>query len=90
MLRDRRIAFLVVAFDREHKVGRIIASARRGARVRYSDVGSLKNAERATDGRNFSYTWKVAAKGNQPGYVVIARGGNPKYLASYSFFRLIK
>ncbi len=90
LLRDRRIAFLVVAFDREHKVRHIIVSARQGARVRYGDVANLKNAQRATDGRNYTYTWKVAANGDQPGYVVIARGGHPQYLASYSLFRLIR
>lgn len=90
LLRDRRFSFLVVAFDREHKVRLIIATVRKGARVRYEDLGDTKAARQATDGRNYSYTWLIKPEGERQGYAVIARGGDPRYLTSYTVNRLAR
>ncbi|GAC1446177.1 MAG: hypothetical protein NVSMB56_02420 [Pyrinomonadaceae bacterium] len=90
LLRDRRLAFLVIAFDRDHKVRYIIASARQGARIRYSELADTRNAIQATDGKNYSYTWTVKADGERPGYGVVARGSSPNFLTSYTLYRLIR
>jgi hypothetical protein len=90
LLRDKQYAYLVVAFDREHKVRYIIASARKGVRVPYSELGDLKKARQATDGKAYSYTWTIKAQGEREGYGLIARGSDPKYLTSYTLYRIVK
>ncbi len=86
---EKRLDYLVVKFDRSHRLHFIIAVARKGGRLRYADVADLKKANRVTDGsgHNFSFTWKIAAEGGQPASVIIARGSDPKYLTSYTVFR---
>lgn len=87
ILRDRRWNYLIVAFDREHRVRFVTVVARKGSRVRYTDVGDIKSAQAVTDGRNYTYVWKVAAHDDQPGYSVAARGSDPQYLTSHSIYR---
>ena len=84
LLRDRRLDYLILRFNGEHKLWHLTAVARQGSRLLYSELGDIKNANHATDGRNHTYTWRVNKHGNQPGYVVVARGGDPNYLTSYS------
>jgi hypothetical protein len=55
-------------------------------RVRYSDIGGLEEATKATDGINYSYKWKVAATKQQHSYLIIARGNDPEFLTSYSVY----
>jgi hypothetical protein len=85
---EKRLDYLVVKFDRDHRLHFIIAVARKGGRVRYADVVDLKKATRATDGRNFSYTWKIAAEGREPASIIVARGSDSQYLTSYTIYRL--
>jgi hypothetical protein len=85
---DRRLDYLLVRFGAEEKLVLITVVARRNARLRYRDLGDLKSARQATDGKNYSYTWRVEAQGNAPAYGVVARGSNAKYLTSYSLYRL--
>ena len=87
LLRDRRLDYLVLRFNREHKLWHLTVVARQGSHVLYSELGDIKNANHATDGRNHTYTWTVNKHGNQAGYVVVARGGDPSYLTSYSMSR---
>jgi len=90
LLRDRRFAYLVVAFDREHKVRYIITSVRPGARVRYSELADTRNAIQANDGRNYAYTWTVKAEGEKAGYGLVARGSSPQFFVSYTLYRLLR
>jgi hypothetical protein len=85
---DHRFDYLVMRFDRQHRLSFVTAVVRKDARMRYGDVAELKEARHATDGRNHSYTWTITASGSQPGYLVVARGSNPDFLASYSLYRL--
>lgn len=87
---DSRFDYLLVRFDHEHRLFFMTIVVRAGARMRYADVADLKLAQRATDGRNYSYTWRVEAKGKQPPYAVVARGSDPELLTSYSIFRLAR
>ena len=72
---EKSLDYLVVKFDRNHRLHFIIAVARKDARLQYADVVDLKAAKRVTDGsgRNFSFTWKIAAEGVQPASVIVFR-----------------
>jgi hypothetical protein len=85
--KDSRFDYLLVRFDAQHQLWLITVVAHKDAGVRYGDLGVLENAKHATDGRNVTYKWSVAAQGKQAGYVVIARGSNPDTLTSYSITR---
>jgi hypothetical protein len=87
---EKNLDYLVVKFDRNHRLHFIIAVARKDGHVRYADVLDLQKAKRVTDGsgRNFSFTWKIAAEGAQPASQIVARGSDPQYLTSYTIFRL--
>lgn len=87
---EKSLDYLVVKFDRNHRLHFIIAVARKEARVRYADVLDLQKAKRVTDGsgHNFSFTWKIAAEGAQPASQIVARGSDSQYLTSYTIFRL--
>jgi S1-C subfamily serine protease len=84
--KDPRVDYLVVRFDARHELWLVTVVARKDT-VRYSEIGDLGNAKTASDGRNFTYKWIIAAKGKQPGYVVLARGTNPDTLISYAISR---
>jgi len=84
--KDSRFDYLLVRFDAQHQLWLITVVAHKDT-VRYGDLGALETAKHATDGRNVTYKWNVAAKGKQAGYVVIARGSNPDTLTSYSISR---
>lgn len=91
-VRDSRISILMLKYSKDHQVRYVTAMARTDSpkRLRYSDVGELKQAQKATDGRNYTYTWRVETKGKQHGYLVIARGSHPEYLTSYTIVRLLE
>ena len=85
-LRDkRRFDYLLVRFDNNETLWSLTAVVRPSARMKYSELGDLKSAREQTDGRNYTYTWTVPARGRtRPGYVVAARGSDPQYLTSFS------
>jgi hypothetical protein len=87
LLRDHRLAYLILRFDHQHELWFMTAVVRQGSHVLYSELADLKSASQATDGRNYTYTWKVNRGARQPGYVVVARGSDPNYLTSYSINR---
>jgi hypothetical protein len=87
LLRDHRLSYVVLRFDHEHELWSITVVARPGSHVLYSEVADLKSANQATDGRNYTYTWKVNRGVRKKSYVVVARGGDPAYLTSYSISR---
>jgi len=83
--RDAKYSYLITRFSREHRLILITVVAR-PQRARYSDVGRLANAVKATDGQNYSYKWKVEPGKGARGYMVVARGSHPKFLTSYSVY----
>lgn len=82
---DSRFDYVITRFNREHQLTSITVVALPN-RVRYADVASSSNASIATDGRNFSYKWKVAGEGQRKGVLLIARGSSEEYLTSYSLY----
>lgn len=86
---DPRIDYLMVRFNPQQQLVYMTAVVRRNARMRYRDLADLKDAQRATDGSNYAYTWKVAAESTQPAYAVVARGSNAKYLNAFSIYKLV-
>ena len=84
LLRDRRLDYLVLMFNHEHQLWFMTVVVRQGSHMLYSELGDLKRASKATDGRNYTYTWKVNRSAGQKSYLVVARGGDPNYLTSWS------
>jgi hypothetical protein len=84
LLRERRLAYVVLRFDHEHELWSMTVVVRQGSHVLHSQLADLKSANKATDGRNYTYTWKVNRGARQKSYVVVARGGDPTYLTSWS------
>ena len=83
--KDDRFDYILTRFNREHRLTLITVVARPN-RVRYSDVAETKEATVASDGRNYSYRWKVERDGGQPAYLLIARGSSSEFLTSYSLY----
>ena len=83
--KDDRFDYILTRFNRDHRLTLITVVARPN-RVRYSDVAETKEATVASDGRNYSYRWKVERDGQQPAYLLIARGSSSEFLTSYSLY----
>jgi hypothetical protein len=83
--RDDRFDYLLTRFNREHRLTLITVVAKPN-RVRYSDLAESKGAKVATDGRNFSYKWKIDKEGKEQSYLLIARGSSAEFLTSYSVY----
>jgi len=83
--KDDRFDYILTRFNREHRLTLITVVARPN-RVRYRDVADTKEATMASDGRNYSYRWKVERDGGQPAYLLIARGSSSEFLTSYSLY----
>ncbi len=87
---DKRFDYLIVRFDKEHRLWFMTAVVRKDHRMPYSDLADIKSARQQTDGRNYTFTWIVPSRGKVPRYAVVARGGDPQYLVSYSIYRLFE
>jgi hypothetical protein len=83
--KDDRFDYILTRFNRDHRLTLITVVARPN-RVRYSDIAQTKEATVASDGRNYSYRWKVERDGRQPAYLLIARGSSSEFLTSYSLY----
>jgi hypothetical protein len=81
--RDSRFSYLLTRFDRNHRLFFVMVVAHPN-RVRYDELATISDAEMASDGRNYSYRWKVPGSGREKGYLLTARGSSPEYLTSYS------
>lgn len=78
-------ASLIVGFDKKHLVRYVtVFAGKDGSRVRYTDIGNIKEAKFESNQSNYRYTWDVAAKRKSPRYLVIARGTDTQFLSSYS------
>lgn len=82
---DAKFSYVIAKFSREHRLILITAVAR-PLQVRYGDVGSLNTAAKASDGKNYSYKWKVEPGKHAQAYVINARGSSPEFLTSYSVY----
>ena len=82
---DSRFEYLLTRFNREHKLTLITVVAHPN-RIKYTDIATVNQATVATDGRNFSYRWKIDRSGERPASLLIARGSSAEYLTSYSFY----
>lgn len=82
---DSRFEYLLTRFNREHQLTLIMVVAHPN-RIKYTDIATVNEATVATDGRNFSYRWKIDRSGDRPASLLIARGSSSEYLTSYSFY----
>ena len=81
-----RLNYLLVRFNDSHQLIFMTVVAHQPSRVRYAELADVKSAQAATDGRNYTYTWRVPRAGSRGGYAVVARGSDPDYLNSYSIY----
>ena len=87
--RDKRYEYLIVGFDRDHKVRYVTALARpQGEPVDYSSIGDLTDAEHAGTTGNVRYIWRSKKHPDSLEYIVIAKGQAPHRLAMYSVKRI--
>ena len=87
---DPRFSHVIVGFTKGFGQLRYVTGKARpdGKRLRYSDVGDIKNARRVVTTGNYEYTWAVPARDGLPAYVVVARGTDPDYLLYYSIKKM--
>ncbi len=85
---DSHWDYLVTKFDHQHRLLFVTAVVRKNVHMVYGNVADPKDARYATDGNNHSYSWTIAASNKQPACLAVARGSDPKFLTSYSLYRL--
>jgi hypothetical protein len=86
---DKRYEYLIVGFDRDHKVRYVTALARpHGEPVDYSSIGDLTDAEHAGTTGNVRYIWRPEKNPESLEYLVIARGQASHRLTMYSIKRI--
>jgi hypothetical protein len=91
VLNDARFSHLLIGFDAESRVRYVTAIARSGGqRVRYEELGETGSAQRAVSPGHYKFTWEVASRRGQPGYLVVAHGRESQYLDSYSLKKLVQ
>lgn len=85
---EPRFASVMVGFDTNFQVRYVTAISRDGQRMRYGDIGPIKDAfaERA-GGVYTRYTWEIKPDKKHSGYFLIAEGRDPEYLQSFSIKR---
>ena len=84
-VKDSRISHLLVGYDADYRVRYVTAIARTdGPRIRYQELADLKSAQHSITPGNHKFTWQVAARRGQTGFIIIARGHDSQYLDSYS------
>ena len=82
---DPRFSHLIIAFTKGYtEVRYVTAKVRDGVHVRYQDVLDLSKAKQMGAPNNNKYVLEVPASGGRPGYVLIARGTDPHFLAYFS------
>jgi hypothetical protein len=87
---NQQFSYIIIAFNREYSEVRFITAKARenGKRVRYRDVLDLKKARQAGTTGNNNYIQEMPARGDKPGYKIIARGPDPTYLTYFSIERI--
>ncbi len=87
-LTDARYSHLLLGFDPEGRVRYVTAIARpQGKRVPYTEVGDPKTATRTGAPGHRKYVWEVAEKSGGQGFLVMARGTDPRFLSTWSVKR---
>ncbi len=85
---DARFASLLIGYDGDYRVRYVTALARdAGRRMRYTEIGELKEAHAEKTAGFSRYTWEVKPGREKPGYYLIAQGRDPQYLTSLSVKR---
>ena len=84
-VKDSRISHLLVGYDADYRVRYVTAIARTdGPRIRYQEIADLKSAKSSHSSGNHKFTWEFESHRGKEGFIIIARGRDPKYLDSYS------
>lgn len=88
LTREPRFASVLVGFDPNFQVRYVTAISRDGQRMRYGEIGPIKNAfAESAAGVYTRYTWEIKPDKKTPGYFLIAEGRDPEYLHSFSIKR---
>lgn len=87
---DARYSRAALGYDAGGKVRYITAFARsqgNTTQIKYEDFGDLKTARQNVFLANVEYVWEIPARGDNPGYFVIARGFDPTYAKTASLMK---
>lgn len=92
-VRDESFSHVIVGFDKDEQLRFVTAVAREddeAHRVGYGEVGDLKDARQAGDPliNNFNYEWDLQPNERHPRTLVIARGRDSNFLATYTLKKL--
>lgn len=92
-VRDPRFSHIILGFEKTGELRYVTAVARAegdAKRVSYGEIGALEKARQAGDPtiNNFIYQWELAAEEREPETLVVARGRDPEFLATYSLKRI--
>ena len=76
-----RFTYMVLKVDDEERVQYVQGWLRKvPRRVRYQDIGDLRQAKRLG---SYIYSWSLPARADRPALVVQARGADPRFPGSY-------
>lgn len=83
---DLQYGHLAVGFNRENRVQYVTAIAKPngGTAVKPDQIGSLSTAKQEINGPNYRYSWAVAARENNPEYLITVQGNQPESVALYT------
>ena len=88
LTREPRFGSVLVGFDTNFQVRYVTAISRDGQRMRYGDIGPIKDAFAEQAGGVYTrYIWEIKPDKKRPGYFLIAEGRDPEYLQSFSIKR---
>lgn len=91
-VRDPSFSHVVIGFEKEGELRFVTAIARRDSdakRYAYREAGPLEEAKQlgSPELKNFYYQWELPRAEAEPPTLVIARGRDPEFLATYSLKR---
>lgn len=83
---DLQYGHLAVGYNKENRVQYVTAIAKPngGTAVKPDQIGSLNTAKQEVNGPNYRYLWEVAARENNPEYLITVQGNQPESIALYT------
>jgi hypothetical protein len=83
---DASYSHLIVGYNKEYTAVRFVTAVAsdQGRRVPYSEVLDVQKAKLSETANSHTYILEVPPKDGQPGHLIRAIGGDPRYLKYYS------
>ena len=91
---DPHFSHIIFGFDTDMKISYVTAIARKDKdtqRVRFTEIGNLKQVkEKRTLPNNYQYIWNITSRPAEPKGIVVVRGTDAQYLATWSITTIIE